>query len=79
MASIELLNRIIEMAESIKKESQEFLQDWKYEVKNILSPEKYTIAEKWLDMIWKIRSLDGDTFLELKEALKQKSSFITEN
>ena len=70
MASIELLNRVIEMAESIKKEPQEFLQDWKYEVKNILSPEKYTIAEKWLDMIWKIRSLDSDTILELKEVLK---------
>ena len=62
---------LVEMIELSKQLPEEYLQDWKNDVRESIAAEKWDNAEKWIDIIWKFRTLNEEEFLRLKKALEE--------
>lgn len=62
---------LVEMIELSKQLPEEYLQDWRNNVRESIAAEKWDNAEKWINIIWKFRSLNDETFLRLKKALEE--------
>ena len=62
---------LVEMIELSKQLPEEYLQDWKNDVRESIAAEKWDNAEKWIDIIWKFRTLNAEEFLRLKKALEE--------
>ncbi|MFQ9014453.1 MAG: hypothetical protein ACLR6S_10925 [Lacrimispora saccharolytica] len=71
MTDREFAEWLVEMVELCKQLPEEYLQDWKNDVKETIAPEKWDNAEKWINIIWKFRSLNDEEFLRLKKALEE--------
>ena len=62
---------LVEMIELSKQLPEEYLQDWRNNVRESIAAEKWDNSEKWINIIWKFRSLNDETFLRLKKALEE--------
>lgn len=62
---------LVEMIELSKQLPEEYLQDWKNDVRESIAAEKWDNAEKWIDIIWKFRTLNEEEFLRLKKAIEE--------
>ncbi len=71
MPEKEFAEWLVEMVELCKQLPEEYLQDWKNDVKKTIAPEKWDNVEKIIDAIWKYRTLKDETFLRLKKALEE--------
>lgn len=71
MIAKEFAEWLVEMIELSKQLPEEYLQDWKNNVRESIAAEKWDNAEKWINIIWKFRSLNDEEFLRLKKALEE--------
>lgn len=69
MTNRKLAQWILEMVDLAKQLPDNYLQDWKNRAREMILPEKWNNAEKWIDAIWKFRTLNDEEFLRLKKAL----------
>lgn len=67
---------LIEMIVLSKQLPEKNLQDWKNEAKRVILPDNWENAEKWIDIIWKFRSLDDEAFLRFEKALEEAATSI---
>lgn len=71
MTDREFAEWLVEMVDLCKQLPEEYLQDWKNDVKETIAPEKWDNVEKIIDAIWKYRTHKDETFLRLKKALEE--------
>lgn len=71
MTDREFAEWFVEMVELCEQLPEEYLQDWKNDVKETIAPEKWDNAEKIIDAIWKYRTSTDEEFFRLKKALKE--------
>lgn len=69
MTDREFAEWLVEMVDLAKQLPDDYLQDWKNRVREMILPEKWNNAEKMIDAIWKLRTLNEEEFLRLKKAL----------
>ena len=71
MTDRDLAKWFVEMVDLAKQIPDDYLQDWKNRAKEIISPERWEKAEKWISIIWKFQTLNEKEFLRLKKALAE--------
>lgn len=71
MTDKEIAKWIVEMVDLAKQLPDDYLQDWKNRAREMILPEKWNNAEKWIDTIWKFRTLNDEEFFRLKKALEE--------
>lgn len=71
MADREIAKWFVEMVDLAKELPDDYLQDWKNRAKEMISPERWENAEKWIGIIWKFQTLNEKEFLKLKKALEE--------
>ena len=71
MTDREFAEWLVEMIVLSKRLPEEYLQDWKNAAKESITAEKWDNAEKWIDIIWKFRTLNEEEFLRLKKASEE--------
>lgn len=69
MLNRKLAQWIVEMVELAKQLPDNYLQEWKDRAREMSLPERWDNAEKWIDTIWKFRTLNDEEFHRLKKAL----------
>lgn len=69
MTDREFAEWLVEMVDLAKQLPDDYLQDWKNRVREMILPEKWNNVEKMIDAIWKLRTLNEEEFLRLKKAL----------
>ncbi len=76
MVDREIAKWIVEMVDLAKELPDAYLQDWKNRAREMISPERWENAEKWINIIWKFRTLNDEEFLRLKKALAEAGASI---
>lgn len=71
MADREIAKWIVEMVDLAKQLPDDYLQDWKDIAREMILPKRWDNAEKWIDVIWKCRTLEDEALLKLKKALEE--------
>lgn len=71
MTDREFAEWLVEMVDLAKQLPDDYLQDWKNRVREMILPERWENAEKMIDAIWKYRTLEDEVFLRLKKALEE--------
>lgn len=71
MTNKEIAEWFVEMVGWAKQLPDDYLQDWKNEAREMSLPEEWENAEKWIDTIWKFRTLNEKEFLRFKKALAE--------
>lgn len=71
MTDRDLAKWFVEMVNLAKQLPDDYLQDWKNRVREMILPERWENAEKMIDAIWKYRTLEDEVFLRLKKALEE--------
>ena len=69
MTDREFAEWLVKMVDLTKQLPDDYLPDWKNRAKEMISPERWENAKKWIDAIWKLRTLNEEEFLRLKKAL----------
>lgn len=71
MTDREIAKWIVEMVDLVRQLPDDYLQDWKSRAREMSLPDRWDNAEKWIDTIWKFRTLNEEEFLRLKKALEE--------
>lgn len=71
MTNRKLAQWIVEMVDLARQLPDDYLQDWKDRAREMSLPERWGNVEKWIDAIWKFRTLNDEEFFRLKKALEE--------